>query len=90
MDKVTSIHGGKVDSNEPMESLVAALKEALAEAESGELRELVLVSGYKNDSVSAFYGGEGRYVMNVYAQLTHVWLTYREDYINIDSTDELG
>lgn len=91
MDKVTSIHGGKIETSknrEPIEALVEALKDTLAEAESGELRELVLVSGYKNELTGAYFGGDGRYAMNVYAELTHIWLKYREDCIDIDSTHE--
>ena len=50
MSNVKAIRGATVPTNEPNETLIAAVKAMLADAESGELQSL-LAAGFRSDGL---------------------------------------
>jgi len=50
MNKVTALRGAIVPTNEPNQTLIAALKDILADAESGRLQSFY-ASGFLNDGM---------------------------------------
>lgn len=79
-DKVVSINGGPAPL-EPRQDLIQLLEDLLAEAKSGQMREIVAVTSYSDGCVGTATGGSHENVMSVYGELTNIWLQYREDHI---------
>jgi|APGre2960657373_1045057.scaffolds.fasta_scaffold221598_2 hypothetical protein len=78
MTKVHALRGAAVPTNEPNEALVAALKDILAEAESGLLQSFI-AAGFRSDGLrmSCFLGAHS----NVYEVIGSIEML-KQDYID--------
>lgn len=78
MTKVHALRGAAVPTNEPNEALVAALKDILAEAESGLLQSFI-AAGFRSDGLrmSCFLGTHS----NVYEVIGSIEML-KHDYID--------
>jgi hypothetical protein len=84
MSKITALHGAVVPTNEPNQALIAALKDILADAESGRLQSL-FASGFLSDGLrmSCIIGAHS----NVYEVIGSIEML-KHDYI-INHTERL-
>jgi hypothetical protein len=78
MTKVHALRGASVPTSEPNEALVAALKDILAEAESGLLQSFI-AAGFRSDGLrmSCFLGAHS----NVYEVIGSIEML-KQDYID--------
>ena len=78
MTKVHALRGASVPTSEPNEALVAALKDILAEAESGLLQSFI-AAGFRSDGLrmSCFLGARS----NVYEVIGSIEML-KQDYID--------